>query len=486
MSAFGRAEGFVGEFEGGYAQIRRAFIDHINEKDVDWAEGYAFLVMATIARYDTGTWMGSNGKLTDILHMPHAHTMKDALDGLEAKNYILRDYDANGYSRLYAIVIDKYPLYYKNDGVTKVEKRVDLAATKEALGIPKEPISKSARKPLRALIAKACRWPMIVTTIRDQSDVILSEVRSSSAPDPNLYVLKKGNNLTPKTEQEEANVETLPTTPPPEDLAAGEFSPSEEPSTTQPQPQPHAKEGEMLPTLTDAQRAAQQVNHLNQPSNRLAPPAQIPASAQTPTTKPSPVTTKAASPTTPAQYQDALKLAEYFETLRNNPDPDLDRGAYYLAPILASADLQTAKAVLDYLKADSDQFWWKALLQSGAPLFAKKFTDLRVAFNALRPQASAKALEASIDSMHCANQRFRSRASRLLSELEDAIAAGETDVTQRVTEVYDYAVKAHEGSIKTEAFRHSIAGASALKAAEALLLKVTAAYEAATGAAKSA
>ena len=99
-------------------------------------------------------------------------------------------------------------------------------------------------------------------------------------------------------------------------------------------------------------------------------------------------------------------------------------------------------------------------------------------------QEAVKAQEASIDSMHCANQRFRSRASRLLSELEDAIAAGETDVAAKATEVYEYAVKAHEGSLKTEAFRHSIAGASALKAAEALLLKVTAAYEAATGAAK--
>ncbi len=469
----------MGEFEGGYAQIRRAFIDHINEKDVEWAEGYAFLVMATIARFDTGTWMGSNGKLTDILHMPHAHTMKDALDGLEAKNHILRDFDANGYSRLYAIVIDKYPLYYKNDGVTKVEKRVDLAATKEALGIPKGPISKSARKPLRGLIAKACRWPMIVTTIRDQSDVILSEVRSSSAPDTNLYVLKKGNNLTPKTEQAEVNVETLSMKPSRDPSAGEEFSAS--PSTTP--PQPHAKEDDpVIPFKTDAEYAAEQVNQLNQPSaTQSTPPAQIPPSARTPTSQPSPVTTKAAPPATPAQYQDAFKLAEYLETLRGNPGSNLERDGLILAPVLAATDLETAKQVLASVKTENP-YWWNEVLKSPVTTVVRKFTDFKVAFNALQPQVAAKTEKAALRQMSCDNQRLGMHASALFRELEAAIAAGETDVSGKATEAYQCAVKAHEGAFKLHSLRASVGAASALEAAEDLLTRATAAYEAATGA----
>ena len=82
MSHFGR----------GFVPVRRGILEHVFDGRLTPAEHHAFISMLLLADAATGIWRGSAPALTTILGYSSKNTMAEALDGLEAKGYILRDY----------------------------------------------------------------------------------------------------------------------------------------------------------------------------------------------------------------------------------------------------------------------------------------------------------------------------------------------------------------------------------------------------------
>ena len=166
----------MSHFGSGFVPVRRGVMDHVFDGRMTPPEHHAFLSMLCLADAATGTWRGSAPALTTVLGYTSKNTMAEALDALEAKGYILRDY-APGRRGNFPILIGKLLL---TRGVN-AGKRVDLAATKRQYGIPEGRLSKLTRKPLFTSIAAACSHPVLVSETDDGVD---RGVRSSTVSRP--------------------------------------------------------------------------------------------------------------------------------------------------------------------------------------------------------------------------------------------------------------------------------------------------------------
>lgn len=191
-------------------------------------------------------------------------------------------------------------------------------------------------------------------------------------------------------------------------------------------------------------------------------------------TKPINTTTLVAITKPAAPLGDAMKLAEHFETLRGNPAPDLECAAQQIAPVLALADLATAKAVLDYLKADEDPFWWKKMVNAGAPYFTRKFAALHLVYLNAKPNTKPKATNAVSDEeqSYCDGKRLLDRGSYLI---RTALKAPVADAATAMVTANLAVAKAHEHAAKIVLDYPSIRTRFALEAAEKLLERATAA-----------
>jgi hypothetical protein len=128
----------------------------------------------------------------------------------------------------------------------------------------------------------------------------------------------------------------------------------------------------------------------------------------------------------PSSNAESMDLATHLERLRGNPGANLEKDSRTLAAVLAVADLTTAKRVLDFLRADKDQYWWRQILKSGAPSFARKFADFQVSFNATKP-AALKTTETDEQGYGAAaqDQRAKMAAKRDARLAADATAAAQ-------------------------------------------------------------
>jgi hypothetical protein len=131
-------------------------LEHVFDGRLTPAEHHAFISMLLLADAATGIWRGSAPALTTILGYSSKNTMAEALDGLEAKGYILRDY-APGRRGNYPIAINKFLITRGADA----GKHIDLTATKRKYGIPESRLGKLRRKQLLSAIAAACSHPVL-------------------------------------------------------------------------------------------------------------------------------------------------------------------------------------------------------------------------------------------------------------------------------------------------------------------------------------
>jgi hypothetical protein len=142
-------------FGSGWLPLRRGWMEHIADGRVTVAEYVAFISMLLLADARTGRWRGSARALTTLLNYGSKNTMADALEGLETKGYILRDFTPGARGN-FPIIIDKFQITNGPDA----GKRVDLAATKRKYGIPDGSLSKLKRKSLLSAISAACKNPV--------------------------------------------------------------------------------------------------------------------------------------------------------------------------------------------------------------------------------------------------------------------------------------------------------------------------------------
>jgi hypothetical protein len=150
-------------------------------------------------------------------------------------------------------------------------------------------------------------------------------------------------------------------------------------------------------------------------------------------------------------------------------------------------DLETAKKVLDSVKADKNPYWWNQVLKSKVTTVVRKFTDFKVTYNALKPKTPAKKDAAeSLDSSLQSCQRLRMRASRLTGEVQDAIKAASPEALKLAEAARAKAVEAHSFAAKLAADHSTFLTGQALESAEKILKEAHAAYEAAIAAAKAA
>jgi hypothetical protein len=153
-------------FGPGWAQIRRALLEHVADGLLTLAEYIAFITILLLADARTGKWRGSAPALTTILGCGSKNTMADALERLETKGYILRDF-MPGARGNFPIIIDKFQITIgSNSG-----KRVDLRATKRKFGIPEGGLSKLKRKSLLAAVSAACKSPVFESETDGGHDV---------------------------------------------------------------------------------------------------------------------------------------------------------------------------------------------------------------------------------------------------------------------------------------------------------------------------
>jgi len=147
----------VSHFGQGWVPLRRGIMEHVYDGRLTPVEHHALVSMLLLADAATGTWRhGSAPALTTILGYSSKNTMAEALEGLEEKGYVLRDY-APGRRGNYPIVIDKFLITRGTHG----GKQIDLVATKRKYGIPVRRLDKLIRKPLLAAIAAACKNPVL-------------------------------------------------------------------------------------------------------------------------------------------------------------------------------------------------------------------------------------------------------------------------------------------------------------------------------------
>jgi hypothetical protein len=145
--------------------VRRGILDHAFDGKLTPPEHHAFLSMLLLVETATGAWRGSAVALTTILGYKSRRTMAEALQGLEAGGYILRDF-VPGKPGNYPIIIDKFQLTKGHN----TGRRIDLIATKRKYGIPDGLIDKLNRKPLLEAISDACRFPILSDRGDDRDD----------------------------------------------------------------------------------------------------------------------------------------------------------------------------------------------------------------------------------------------------------------------------------------------------------------------------
>ena len=139
----------------GWAQVRRALLEHVADGLLTLAEYIVFITILLLADARTGKWRGSAPALTTILGFGSKNTVADALEKLETKGYILRDFTPGARGN-FPIITGKFLL---TNG-PNAGKRIDLAATKGKHGIPDGRLSKLKRKSLLSAISAACRKPV--------------------------------------------------------------------------------------------------------------------------------------------------------------------------------------------------------------------------------------------------------------------------------------------------------------------------------------
>lgn len=146
----------MSSFGQGYVPVRRGIMEHVFGGRLTPVEHHALMSMLLLADAATGTWRGSAPALTTILGYSSKNTMAEALDGLEAKGYILRDY-APGRRGNFPILIGKFLISRGGNA----GKRIDIGSTKRRHGIPEGRLGKLIRKPLFHAIAAACSHPVL-------------------------------------------------------------------------------------------------------------------------------------------------------------------------------------------------------------------------------------------------------------------------------------------------------------------------------------
>jgi len=140
----------------GTVHLERIPMEHVADRRMTAAEHHAYISMLMMADIRTGTWRGSSVLLTELLGYGSKNTMAKALEGLEEKGYILRDFVA-GRPGSFSILLDKSHI---REGAN-AGNRVDLAGTKRGHGIPDGKLCDALRKSLGAAISVACAFPVV-------------------------------------------------------------------------------------------------------------------------------------------------------------------------------------------------------------------------------------------------------------------------------------------------------------------------------------
>jgi hypothetical protein len=115
------------------------------------------MIVMLLADATSGKWRGSAQSLKTLLNFKSACIPTRALDSLEAKGFILRDYTPRQWGN-YPIVVDEYVITLGPDK----GKRVDLSATAKKFGLTPKIFEMPERKYHLPEIADACANPVLV------------------------------------------------------------------------------------------------------------------------------------------------------------------------------------------------------------------------------------------------------------------------------------------------------------------------------------